>query len=265
MSHQLIQSSSNAQIKHLAKLIKQRHYRQANQQFVLEGIHLLQTFMEAGWQSERLYIPQHCLNTAEVQTILSLTDERKFIEVNNQIIRKISSLTEADQPTAIFSLREDPPIDLNKDVIALENIQNPGNVGTILRSAVATGINQVVLNKHCADIWSPKVLRAAMGAHAYIQFYEVDNIAAWCMAYPNNTYATLLNPAAKSLYDLSLIQPAAWIFGNEGNGISQETQNAVKEHVIIPMTGPTESLNVAMAASICLFEQQRQRTGKTVI
>lgn len=254
-----IQSTANPEIKHLARLIRQRSYRLTHKHVVIEGIHLLQTFIEADMPLVKLYIPEMACEQTEIQALLPKISTEKIIYVAGGVLRKISSLANADEITAIFNLPETASARPEKDVVILENVQDPGNVGTILRSSLATGITDIVLSKHCADVWSPKVLRAAMGAHAFLRFYEIDAVATWCQQYPNQVYATVLSTSAQSLYSLDLTHDAAWVFGNEGAGISQATYEAIKHHVIIPMSGPTESLNVAMAASICLFEQQRQR------
>ncbi|MDF7675873.1 RNA methyltransferase [Neisseriaceae bacterium ESL0693] len=259
MSSKFIQSASNPEIKHLAKLIRQRSYRQSHQQIVVEGIHLLQTFIDADMPIFKVYVPETCYTEAEIQILLSRITPDKIVFVAEGVLHKVSSLSNAEEITAIFYLPATNMEISGKDVVILEDVQDPGNVGTILRSSIATGITDIVLSKHCADVWSPKVLRSAMGAHAFLKFHEAEDIALWCRQYPYLIYATVLSASAQSLYALDLTQPSAWIFGNEGAGIRQDTLAAIRHHVIIPMTGPAESLNVAMAASVCLFEQQRQR------
>ena len=259
MPIKFIQSAANPELKHLAKLIKQSSYRRKQKQVVLEGIHLLQTFIDSDWQPVKIYVSEHSFNKTEIKTLLANIDSELITLVADGLLSRISSLSEADELTAIFSLPEIRKQNHYTDVVILEDIQDPGNVGTILRSCAAVDIKNIILSQNCADIWSPKVLRAAMGAHAFLYLEQVENLYQWCENYNYPIYATVLHEAAQSLYTLKLTTPAAWIFGNEGSGVSSQLSQFASEYVIIPMAGKTESLNVAMAASVCLFEQQRQR------
>ena len=142
----------------------------------------------------------------------------------------------------------------------LDAVQDAGNVGTVLRSAAAAGIRHVVLGAGCADAYSPKVLRAGMGAHFALTLHERVDLRDWLAGYPHRTLATALTEHNNfSLYELDLRPPSAWIFGNEGSGVSPDILAAADATVKIPMQGAVESLNIAQAATICLFEQMRQR------
>lgn len=146
--------------------------------------------------------------------------------------------------------------------MVLENIQDSGNIGTILRSAAAAGVVQIVLSKGCADVWSPKVLRAGMGAHFLLKIHERVDLLAWRESFLGSVLVTALTKKNNvSLYDkqLDLTRSVAWVFGNEGSGVSADMLAQASAAVRIPMLGATESLNVAMAATICLFEQMRER------
>lgn len=117
-----------------------------------------------------------------------------------------------------------------------------------------------ILSQDSADVWSPKVLRAAMGAHFLLNIHSRVPMMQWLAEYQDTVWATALSEHNNfNLYDMNLRQPAAWVFGNEGSGVSAEVLEKVSASVKIPMLGQTESLNVAMAATICLFEQMRQR------
>ena len=141
--------------------------------------------------------------------------------------------------------------------VLLEDIQDPGNVGTILRTAAAAGVDTIYLSPACADCWSPKVLRAAMGAHFGINIVERANLPQVAGDFAGSVIATHL-AAAVSLYSLDLTGPVAIVFGNEGQGVSADLLQQVDTRAIIPMSGRTESLNVGAAAAICLFERVRQ-------
>lgn len=254
-----VHSAANAALKHMARLLQQQRWRRQSRQTVIEGVHLLQTFADAAWPFEAVYVPAHRVQHAEVAALLARLPENRITVVADAALDKITSLTQADDVMAVVALPEPalPPRDV--DCIVLERVQDPGNVGTILRSALAAGVRHVLLSADCADVFSPKVLRAGMGAHAYLHLYPETDLAAWCVDYRHPVYATALTQNAVSLYELNLSTPAAWVFGNEGAGVSGHLLEAASQTVVIPMSGQTESLNVAMAATVCLFEQQRQR------
>ena len=130
--------------------------------------------------------------------------------------------------------------------MVLDRLQDPGNVGTVLRSAAASGVKQIVLGNDCVDIWSPKVLRAGMGAHFLLDIYSRVSLLQWLDTYQDKIWATALDGRNPSdLYQLDLNAPCAWVFGNEGSGVSREILEKVDGSVRIPMLGQTESLNVA--------------------
>jgi len=146
-------------------------------------------------------------------------------------------------------------------VVVLDGVQDPGNVGTIIRSAAASGARAVVLGRGTADLYNAKTLRATMGTLFYVPVWEADLSALLPEARSRGAklYGTSLQ-ATRSCYECDLSGGETWLlFGNEGSGLSRAVQALVDEPIIIPMTGQAESLNVAMAATILLFESQRQR------
>src|SRR5881396_2853059 len=143
-----------------------------------------------------------------------------------------------------------------------ENIQDPGNLGAILRTAAAAGIPHIFLSKDSVFAWSPKVIRAGMGAHFFLSIFEGVDVGEFARSFRGSVVA--MEPRARaSLYELDLRGPVAWVFGNEGAGLSEGARRLAAHRVRIPMPGPAESLNVAAAVAICLFEQIRQRSVST--
>ena len=142
----------------------------------------------------------------------------------------------------------------------LDAIQEPGNLGTLLRTAAAAGIRDVLLGEGCAQAWSPKVLRAGMGAHLALAIHEQAPLARMLAGFAGEIAAPAPE-APESLFELDLRQPVAWLFGNEGAGLSPEVAALATREVCIPMADRTESLNVSAAAAVCLFEQVRQNAG----
>jgi TrmH family RNA methyltransferase len=142
--------------------------------------------------------------------------------------------------------------------IFLERVQDPGNVGAILRSAAAFGIRDVVLGRGCADAWSPKVLRAGMGAHFSLCIAEDANLAD-AVARFGETLVCTAPREGTPLPQAQLPSRIGWIFGAEGQGVSRELAARARIRIMIPMAGLAESLNVAAAAAVCFYEAARRR------
>ena len=167
----------------------------------------------------------------------------------------------SNSPGPLFSVRMPSAPDLYKirRVLALEELQDPGNVGTVLRTADAFGVDLVVLLEGCADLYAPKTVRASMGAvfrqaavrmdaEAFVSFCREKNLPLWGAA---------LTDTARDLRSVPL-DPAAVLIGSEGHGLSRELLRACDGEIIIPMSGEAESLNAAVAAAIVMWEMQRR-------
>ena len=254
-----IESAQNPTLKHLAKLLRSARARRESGQAVLEGVHLLSAYLQAGGQVLQVYVPASKMQQPETARLLSQLSPERVVQTAGAALQKITSLSDAEEITALIALPPTEPFDAEADCVVLERIQDPGNIGTILRSAAAAGVGQVVLSADCADAWSPKVLRAGMGAHFALRLFVEPDLAAWRERCCVPLLATALRRNSVSLYDCDLRAPAAWLFGNEGAGVSETMLAAASRLVHIPMAVQTESLNVAMAATVCLFEQMRQR------
>jgi TrmH family RNA methyltransferase len=157
----------------------------------------------------------------------------------------------------IATPQKDVPQALSVNAVLLDNVQDPGNVGSILRSAAAAGVKEVYCAPGTAFCWSPKVLRAAMGAHFVLDIYENVDLPQLVQGAQIATLATS-GYAAEQLYQLDLKRPVAWIFGHEGQGVSDALLSNATHRVIVPHLGKVESLNVAACAAVCFFEQVRQ-------
>ncbi|MGF6147709.1 23S rRNA (guanosine-2'-O-)-methyltransferase RlmB [Kingella potus] len=254
-------SPHNSQLKHLAKLGTSAKYRRECRQTVLEGTHLLDALLQTGTQPQQVYLAQSCLDKPEIQNLLSRIPPAHTTAVEDRLLAKASALADGGSILSLTGIPETAAPPQSGDCVVLEHIQDPGNIGTILRSAAAAGIYQIIADTGCADLWSPKVLRSAMGAHFLLRLYPAADLKAWRQSYESPLFATTLAENSISLYRINLRQPCAWLFGNEGGGITPAAGNAATHTVKIPMSGATESLNVAMAATVCLFEQMRQRLG----
>ena len=173
-----------------------------------------------------------------------------------------ASLSELKTPSGILALIEQPEPSVSpaqsQFCLLLEEVQDPGNLGSMLRSAAAAGCDAVFLSEGCADAWSPKVLRAGMGGHFVLSIHESADLLDVAAAFQGKLLAGSLT-AKTGLYDLDLHGKLAFAFGNEGAGLSENLLAAATQKITIPMPGKVESLNVAAAAAICLFEAVRQR------
>jgi TrmH family RNA methyltransferase len=185
----------------------------------------------------------------------------RIIELPKSLFEKISPLVEGIGVLFVVKVSHENEFNSKVNSLILENIQDPGNLGAILRSAVAFGVEQIICSPGTVSAWSPKVLRAGMGAHFAVKIFENQDLVEVISRLEIPVLATSLD-AKKSIYEEDLRGAQAWIFGNEGKGVSVEIQKLATKKVIIPQSSKVESLNVAMAATVCLSESWRQNLKK---
>lgn len=255
----LIQSRDNPFFKQLLKLTGSARQRGKANQTLLDGTHLLAACLDAG------ILPLHILlNTAALQDdeITALLERASGVVITRLDDKLFAELSELKTVTGILSLIALPEssasISDSRFALLLEDIQDPGNLGSILRSAAAAGCDAVFLSQGCTDAWSPKVLRAAMGGHFVLHIYEQQELLNVAQTFSGKLLAASLQ-TNHSLYDCDLTGNVALIMGNEGAGLSDGLLNLASQKISIPMPGKIESLNVAAATAICLFEAVRQR------
>ncbi len=257
---QIITSAQNARFKDILKLAIKQSYRRKQNLAILEGAHLAEEWLHTFGAPEICLVQSEGGFSTEIAGLIKKCEQvgADILGLSENLFNKISPVEHSLGIIFIVKIPESKPINPLADTVILENIQDPGNFGTILRSAAASGVEQIICSSDTVAAWSPKVLRAGMGAHFRLNIHENQDLAAACKELKTPIYATSLE-AEKSIYDKDLKQPNTWIFGNEGAGISENLQDLATEKVIIPQASDIESLNVAMAATICLFEQNRQR------
>ena len=255
-----ISSAQNPLVKKLVQLSEKQSFRNKQKMTIIEGAHLTAEWLK------RFGVPDFCVisssskRSEEVEGIIQKCEElnTEIIELEAKIYSKISPVIKGVGILFVVKIPENQCVDFCEDVIILDRIQDPGNFGTILRSAVGFGVKQIICSKGTVSAWSPKVLRAGMGAHFKLQIFENQDLNEAISKVETPIFATSLQ-AEKSIYDENFTTKIAWIFGNEGAGVSLELLSKVKNQVIIPQVSEIESLNVAMAATVCLAEQARQR------
>ncbi|MEO6976226.1 MAG: RNA methyltransferase [Gallionella sp.] len=271
-----IQSRDNPFYKQLAKLSGSARQRNQSGQALLDGAHLLSAYLDSG------HLPQHILLNSVASRddeIVGLLQRVKDIPVTQLDDKLFTGLSELKTPTGILSLIDIPrspqegllgtpqadnstPPDMPNAqsgfALLVEDIQDPGNLGSMLRSAAAAGCDVVFLSPGCADAWSPKVLRAAMGGHFALRIQEQQNLQGVAEAFSGQLLAASLH-ARRSLYDCDLRGNVGFMVGNEGAGLSDGLLRLATQKITIPMHNNVESLNAAAATAICLFEAVRQR------
>jgi len=261
----IISSREHPIIKQLVKLEKSAQFRKKSALTLLDGIHLIQTYLSIQGAPETLIISQSSGNNNEINQLIKLIScqkRTKIYSINDALLSHVSPVKTPSGVLATISIPTTTIIPVNQNnpfCVLLETIQDPGNLGSILRSAAAADVSDVYLSCDCADIWSPKMLRAAMGAHFSLRIHERSNLLEIIKRFKGKVVATSLQ-TKKTLYQTSLSGPLAFILGNEGSGVSEAISQAVEEKITIPMPGKTESLNVAAAAAICFFEKVRQES-----
>ncbi|MDH2915943.1 MAG: RNA methyltransferase [Gallionella sp.] len=254
-----ITSRDNPFFKSLLKLSSSARERGETGQTLLDGTHLLRAFLDAGCKPAHLLINGQAVQNPEIKSLLAECDAVPRTQLDDALFAQLSELK---TPNGLLSLIETPTPSISSAqcqfTLLLEDIQDPGNLGSILRSAAAAGCDSVFLSSGCADAWSPKVLRAGMGGHFSLSIHESVDLIRATREFTGKILAASLQ-ADRSLYNCNLRGKLGFAIGNEGAGLSLALQDAVQERFIIPMPGKVESLNAAAAAAVCLFEAVRQR------
>ena len=260
---QRITSAQNGTIKRIKALGTNAKARREAGQTLYEGVHLCEAYLNAGKEPLYCVISDAAVNNAEVAAIVSQLRQEECLLVPDSLF---ASLSTVENGVGILFVGEIPQLEtpgvLSGDALLLDGVQDPGNLGTLLRTAAAAGVRQVYLSEGSSSAWAPRVIRAAMGAHMTLSIYEKVSMAELIRSATVPVIATSL-AAKRSVYEANFTQPTAWLFGAEGQGVSAEVLALCEDNaVIIPQESGVESLNVAAAAAVCLFEQRRQRLSQ---
>lgn len=253
-------SRDNPIFKQLKKLSESARERRKAGQTLLDGVHLIEACLASGNIPQMLVVTESGAEHAEIAALLDRTEILLKIILPQALFTEISPV---ETPTGILAVIDIPhPNTPAKPEFAmmLEDLQDPGNLGSVLRSAAAAGVQVAWLSAGCVDAWSPKVLRAGMGAHFVMPIMERTDLHATVAGFNGMTLAACLQ--GESLYGIDLRGPVAFMIGNEGAGLRQALIDAASKRFTIPMPGAVESLNAAAAAAVCLFERVRQKWGQ---
>ena len=251
----IISSLGNAKVKFVARLQRERRVRQRERLFVAEGVRWLRDVVAVGAAVREVYLSEDMIS-AEITTLLSAISAPQY-QVTKQVMQAISDVEAPPGILLVLPLALVEPPTASSLLLIADRIQTPGNLGTLLRTATAAGVEQVVLTPGCVDLYNPKVVRSAMGAHLRLSVVS----ATWDEIKRLTQRMTVYCASAESALRYSSVDwtaASALIVGNEANGPSEQARQ-LSTGISIPMANSTESLNAAMAAGIILFEAVRQR------
>jgi TrmH family RNA methyltransferase len=254
-----ITSRDNPAVKALRALAHDHRQQRSTGRALIEGPHLLAAFLDHGGMPELLAISAGALDRPEIAALLARTPKVEVLVLRDALFREISELAMPLGILATIVIPAESTAMPSGDCLLLDAVQDAGNVGTLLRTAAAAGVQDVLLGRGCAGAWTPRVLRAAQGAHFGLRIREQVDLSAFLRDYPGISVAAVAHEG-QSLYALDFGQPTAWLFGSEGQGVSPELAAAASQRATIPLAPGSESLNVGAAAAVCLFEMRRQRT-----
>ncbi len=259
---QIVSSKENELIKHIKKL-KDKKERDNTNEYVIEGIKLLKEAIQEKANIKQIILCDDCEKTDNIQKELMYEiAKRDCIYVTKKIFNYIS---EVQEPQGILAIIEknniNSNIDYTKDIIvALDNVQDPGNLGTILRTIDSIGITQILVSKGTADCYNPKVVRSTMGAIFRVKIIECEDLEKTLKEIKKHKFKIVVTSlqAEKNIYNIKYNKKVI-VIGNEANGVEKNIQEISDEKVIIPMLGKAESLNASVATGIILYEYVRQK------
>lgn len=259
---QVITSKDNEIVKNIKKL-KDKKNRDEVGLYVIEGVKMLEEAIEEKANIKKIIICEECLKAGDLeQKVLYEVAKYNCIYVNTKVF---NTLTDVVAPQGILAVvakpSKDTKINYDQDIIlALDGIQDPGNLGTILRTADSVNLKQIIVTKNTADSYNPKVVRSTMGAILRVKIIETDDLAKTLKEIKKNKFKIVVTAldANESIYDVEYNKKVI-VIGNEANGVSKEVQALADNKVKIPMLGRTESLNASVATGVMLYEYVRQK------
>lgn len=250
-----ITSRDNPALVRLRKLAAEPGAYRKTGSLWIEGDHLLRAALQRGWTPALVVLTEAALQDPALARLAEAAP--RALVVPTTLFKGLSGLESPAQIGAEFALPGAPAIDAQAASVVLDRLQDAGNVGAILRSAAAFGVRQVLALKGTAALWSPKVVRAGQGAHFGLRLLEGLTVAdLGALAVP---LIATSSHTEHVLHRVALPSPCAWVMGHEGQGVSAELMARCALTVGIPQPGGEESLNVAAAAAICLYESARQQ------
>lgn len=262
---QIISSKDNELIKHIKKLKDKKHRDESNE-YIIEGVKLIEEAVKENARIKKIIVCEDTTRTYEIPThIMYEIAKYECVYVTDKIF---ASITQVTNPQGIMAIIEkgdtDAQIDYTQDIIvALDDVQDPGNLGTILRTVDSIGLNQIIVSKGTADAFNSKVVRSTMGAIFRVKIIEVENLPQAIKEMRRHHFKLMVTSLQtdNSIYDIQFNKKII-VIGNESNGVSKEIQEMADEKAKIPMLGKTESLNASVAAGVVMYEYVRQKLSR---
>ncbi len=258
----MITSTTNSKIKYIRRLLNDRRFRQRERAFVIEGLRWLTELLPFKEQVQLVLVTEQWLAQEDNQHLLKtlgLLDSFALHVVDGRIMDHVSDTQTPSGVLAVIAIAPQTLPQTPEMLLILDRIADPGNMGTILRTSAAAGVDGVLAGPGCVDFYNPKVVRSSMGAHLRLPMMSlswqeieqiVDDMTVWLAAANGRT----------AYNEVNWRQPAALIIGSEASGAEQQAYDLAHQVVSIPMSAQTESLNAAVATGVILFEALRQRT-----
>lgn len=247
-----IESIQNKQVKEWRKLLTRKGRKKQNS-YLIEGLHLVEEALKTNVEIETILIRED--KSEEYSHLLEL-DETNCVMITEEISNVLSdAVTDQGIIAVIKSLESNTMIEGKKPVLMLDEVQDPGNLGTLIRTADAAGFEGVIIGKGSVDLYNPKALRSAQGSHFHISIIH-DDIEKWIATFMDQgipVYGTALDERASSYRMIEPLNQFGLIVGNEGNGVNPKYLAQTTKNLYIPIKGQAESLNVAIAASVLMF------------
>ena len=259
---QVITSKDNEIVKSIKKL-KEKKYRDQENKFIVEGIKMVEEALEEKAKIDKIVVCEDCINNGTIsKELLYEIAKQDCVYVSEKVFQTI---TDVESPQGILAVIEkensEDKILYDEDIIvALDGIQDPGNLGTILRTLDSVGLRQIILSEKTVDAYSPKVVRSTMGAIYRVNIVKSKNIVETLKNLKKHKFeivATSLQ-TKETIYSIDYKNKVI-VIGNEANGVSKEVLEISDEKVKIPMLGKTESLNAAVATGVILYEYVRRK------
>ncbi len=256
-----VSSRDNPLYKRLKALGSSAQVRKKEGLSVIDGVHLVEACLASGRALEFVAVSESGMRRPEIAR-LAAAAAVEVTQFPDALFEALSTVVHgAGIVAAMRTPRDAMPEAIAGDCLLLEHLQDPGNMGSLLRSAAAAGVRQVFCSPHTVYAWSPKVLRAGQGAHFALEIIEGVELELVVARLRVPLLATTSH-GSHSVYEADLRKPVGWLFGNEGAGVSDALAAHATQQLSIPMPGVAESLNVAAAGAICMFEAVRQRAAK---
>lgn len=256
----MITSNQNSKIKLVKALLSRTKERREAGLFVVEGVRLFEEAVKSNWRLETVLYDESLSERGKSQVASLKSRNVEVEEVSTSVMKSIS---ETESPQGILAVLKFSklPITNNLNFLLIpDQIRDPGNLGTLLRSAVATGVQAVLLPPETTDAFAPKVLRSGMGAHFKLPIHEMNWEEIHQVVKSESLQVLIADMNGNSYWETELTKPTALIIGSEADGASESARKLANGNISIPMAGEIESLNAGVAGSVLMFEVLRQRS-----